>query len=314
MVVTTDELLAGVKRRGIIASNTSRLDDDDLLALIDGVIKTTVVPFLDSCNGNFFVRTDVIPIVAGQSSYDIPYRAVGRSLRDLKMQSSTGDNTWRCPQIGLENSHREYDGGESYRHYFLGDQFVLVPDVKSNYSLSENLLISYKIMPNKLVKLSLAAKVSSVSDPSVSVESVGDIITGSTVDFIAGKSGNRIYSFDAIVTNVSGTTLTFGSDVIPSDLSSGDYISIAQTSPVVTMIPDEVSPWIEILSVRKALQALGDTDGANEVMPDIQIEKENLNKILEPRNEGETIPIINRNSLVRGRVFDRARFRYGGSV
>jgi hypothetical protein len=314
MAITTDSLLAGVKRRGILATNGTRLQDPDLIALIDGTIKTIVVPFLDSCNGNYFVRTDTVPIVANQSTYDIPYRSVGRTLRDLKITNTDNDYKRDCPQITYEDAYSQEYNGYRYSHYFEGDQFTLVPNVSGTVATSDSLLVSYKIMPSNLVRLSQAAKVVSVSDPNVTVESVGDVATNSVVDFIGGRAGNRIYSFDATVTNVSGTTITFGADVIPSDLTAGDYISLAQTSPVVNMVADECGPWIELLATRKALQALGDSEGANEITPDIQQEQENLNKIMEPRNEGEPKVIIDRRGLVRGRTFYRSRFYYGGTV
>ena len=72
MAVTTDEVLAGVKRRAVVPTNQVTLDDDDIIKLIDDVIKVHVVPMVDSANGEFFVTSETTNLVAAQSKYDIP--------------------------------------------------------------------------------------------------------------------------------------------------------------------------------------------------------------------------------------------------
>ena len=312
MAVTTDSVLAGVKRRAVVPANQVTLDDDDILKLIDDVIKVHVVPLVDSVNGEFFVTSETTTLVAGQSNYSIPYRSIGRTVRDVLIMDTSNNSKRDCPLVAIEDAHLYDDTALDFGHYFQGDQIYTVPSVPSTYSGNEAFYILYKMRPSSLVKLTNAAKVASVSSPNVEVEAVGDIVTGSTIDFIAGKSGNRIFAIDKSVTNVSGTTLTFTAADIPSDLAAGDYISLQGTSPVVTMIPDECSPWIERLAAREVLLAIGDDVGADKLAPGIAQERENLLSLLEPRNEGEPTIIINRRSLVRGGKFAQSRWIYGG--
>lgn len=313
MAVTADRILAGVKRRAVVATNQVTLDDDDILDFVDDVIKVHVVPMVDSVNGEFFVTNELTAIVASQSNYSIPYRAIGRGLRDLKIKNTTSGDTRNVPYIEPEDIHLYKDTALDYGHYFRGDQFYTVPDVPSTFSATESFEIWYKMRPSSLVKVSNAALVTSVSSPSVEVSAANDIATSSVIDFIQGKSGNRLYSIDKTCTNVSGTTLTFAAADIPSDLQAGDYISLAGTSPVITMIPDECSPWIETLTTQKVLEALGDNEGAQVLGDDILTERRNLLQLLEPRNEGEPKIIINRASLTRGSKFHQTRWNYGGS-
>lgn len=128
------------------------------------------------------------------------------------------------------------------------------------------------------------------------------------MDFIQGKSGNSILGMDVSVSNVSGTTFTFSASDIPSDLAVGDYISIYETAPVVTMIPDEWSPWIQKVAARDILEAIGDDVGAAKMDKYVQREKENLLSISQPRNEGEPIVTVNRRGLVRGNKFSQGRW------
>lgn len=313
MAVTADRILAGVKRRAVVPTNQVTIDDDDILDLIDDVIKVHVVPLVDSVNGEFFVTSELDAITASQDNYDIPYRAIGRTLRDLKIKNTTSGDVRNCPYIEPEDIHLYTDTAVSFAHYFRGDQIYLVPSVASTFSATESLEKWYKMRPSSLVKLANAAKVSSVSSPNVTVEAAGDIVTDSVVDFIQGKSGNRIYSIDKTCTNVATTVFTFAAADIPSDLQAGDYISLAGTAPVVTMIPDECSPWIESLAAQRVLEAIGDFDGSTAYADDIAQEKRNLLQLLEPRNEGEPRVIINRASLARGGKFHQRRWLYGGS-
>jgi len=311
MAVTADRILAGTKRRALVSTNQVTVDDDGILDLIDDVIKIKAVPLVDSVNGEFFVTQTLTSLVAGQSSYAIPYRAIGRTIRDLKIQDSSGTPR-NCPYIAPEDIHLFNDTALSWGHTFRGDQIRLVPEVGSSYSSGESLQIWFKMRPSYLVKLANAAKVTSVSSPSVEVESVGDITTGAVIDFVQGKSGNQIYDFDKTCTNVSGTTLTFDASDIPSSLAAGDYIALAGFAPVITMIPDECSPYIETCAAQRVLKSIGDDQGAVALNQDVAMEKEELLKLLEPRNEGEPKVCINRHSLVRGGRFQQRRWLYGG--
>ena len=312
MAVTADRILAGVKRRAVVPTNQVTLDDDDILALIDDVIKVHAVPLVDSVNGEFFVTSENETITASQDNYAIPYRAIGRTLRDLKIMDSSSTSVRNCPYIEPEDIHLYEDTALEWGHYFRGDEFYLVPSVPSTYTAAEQLQKWYKMRPSNLVKLANAAKVTSVSSPNVEVDAAGDVATNSVIDFIKGKSGNRLYSIDKTCTNVSGTTLTFSAADIPSDLTAGDYISIQGTSPVIQMIPDECSPWIESLAAQRVLEAIGDNEGGQVLADDILTERRNLLQILEPRNEGEPKIIINRASLARGGKFNQRRWLYGG--
>ncbi len=309
--MTSDDLLLGVKNTITFVSSAANLDDDALLKKIDDAIKTYVVPMIDAANQEFFVTEYTTPIVASQTEYSIPYRAIGRAIRDLLIQDSSG-NQQSSPYIQPEDVHLYKDTALDYGHYFRGDKIRLVPDIPDNYSSGESLVMPYKIRPSRLTELTNAAKVSSVSSPDVTVEDVGLITTGSVIDFIEGKSGRSLLAIDKSVTNVSGTIITFASADIPSQLTTGDYISLAETSPVVNMIPDEFRPYIEKVAARLVLLAIDDEVGMQKLEKLMGEEKKNLAMLIEPRNEGEPKKILNRNSLARGSKFSQTRWIIGG--
>jgi hypothetical protein len=303
MAKTANRLLDGLKRRITMPASQVLLLDSDILEIADDVTQSKLLPLIMSTRQDFFVTVTEIASVPGQAAYSIPYRAIGRTLRDLKIKSS--GSTRDVNLIALEDEHMFLFASEPEGFYFRGDKIVLIP-APSNPSLV--IQQWWLCPPGKLVKTDDAGFVTSFDSTTVTVSSVpGTITTGTVVDFIAGKSGNSTLGFDATVTNVSGNVITFGAGVIPSDLVTGDYVSVAQTTPVI-QLPDECYRYLETETAISCLKAIGDAEGAAALESVALEEAKNVKIMLEPRIEGESTKIINRRSLLRG---SRYRYRRG---
>ena len=297
MAKTADRLLSGVKRRVIIPSSQALMSDADLLALADDVIASFMVPMLKSTRGDFFVTSTATDLVASQAAYDIPYRAAGRTIRDLKLVDSAG-STSDMNLYQIEDVHMFTGTGSPSGFYFKGDKIIVVPAPSDGTS---DLEIWYELMPSELVVLSSSSVVSSATTTVVTVDQVpSSIDAGSTVDFIQGRSGNSILAMDKTVVSVTPTTITFASGDIPTGLGSGDYLAASQKSPVV-MLPDSAYPLLETMTAIRVLNSIGDFEGADRLKSDVKDEKEMLLKLLEPRVTGENTKIVNHNGLLRGR-------------
>lgn len=313
MAIISDDLIAGIKRRISMPANQVLMSDSDILAMVDAVIRSNIIPIFESSNQDYFVTTKDVALVASTSEYNIPYRAVGRTLRDLKIKDSVSDETYvrNLTKVAIEDI--EYATGNSSvsAFYFKGDRIKLVPSVSS--AVQTNYLeMWYKIAVSKLVLTTSVATVVSATTTTVTVDSVPSSITTSTpIDFIQGVSGNRIYDIDITPTAVATTTISFTSGDIPTALQAGDYIALAGYAPVVTMIPDEAWPLIESLAAKRCLKAIGDFEGARELNEDITEEKKELLKLIEPRIDGEATVIINRSGLVRGNKTSQRRWLFG---
>jgi len=125
---------------------------------------------------------------------------------------------------------------------------------------------------------------------------------GVDIDFIQGKQGNRTFDYDVAITGSSSNTISFATDAVPDDLAAGDYIAVAQQSPVV-QLPDDAFSLLETRLAHRILKSIGDYDGARNLDGDIAAEEKALKALLEPRIEGEPQVLINRQSLLRGRRF-----------
>lgn len=311
MTTTVDSFLTKVKRRITIPSNQELLDNDDMLAMADDVTREQMVPLIMSVNQNYFVTTSNIPVEEGVTVYDIPYRSIGRGLRDLKMvQNGDSSAISDMAMIALEDAHRFGSiANPSLYFYFRGDKIILVPEPQSS---DYTMLCYYNLQPSQYVQNTDAALVVSIAGAVVTCSSVPDsMIAGVDVDFVQGKSGCSILEMDVEILTATSTTITFASsDDIPEDLVAGDYISLAGTTPVIQM-PDEAVPLLECWTAERICYAIGDFDGAQILVNRAQKIEENLKKVLTPRIEGAQTKIVNRRGLLRGQGFNSWRYRGG---
>lgn len=315
MAITSAQLITGIKRRIIMPTSQSLFTAADILAFCDDIISSYIVSMLESVNQEYFVYKTDITLVAGQTEYSIPYRALGRALRELKMRDTSG-NIANMPLIDLENTQLYFNTaftGLTCGFYFRSDKIHIVPEVPDQ--LTENLYMEawYRLPPSKLIEVTAAAQVASINGADVTVTSVpSGFAAGALIDFVQGKSGNSIYDMDIAITNISGSIITFSSaDDVPSELEAGDYISPAGYSPVVNFVPNECYSYLEALVAHRALTSQSDFDGADRLERDIAMQKEMLGKMLEPRIDGEPTIIVNPYSLARGNIMSQYMGWYG---
>lgn len=301
MTVTVDTFLGRMKRRITVPANQVLLTDDQMLQMADDVTMERVVPLILSCMQNFFVYEEEIAGVESQSAYAIPYRSIGRGLRDLKVRWGGDENgLTNMTQVALEDAHQWTNNAISNTprgFYFKGDKFVILPEPLDD---DFTLIAYYNMQPNSLVLTSDAAVIETVAGAVVTCTNVpSTFLNGTEIDFIKGRAGcATLVPYDVAITNVGGLQLTFSADDIPSDLAAGDYISLAKTTPVV-QLPDEAVPLLECWTAERVCEAIGDMDNANLLANRaIEVEK-NLKMVLSPRIEGAQTKIVNRNGLLR---------------
>lgn len=296
MSLTSNEFLANIKRRVTMPASQVLMTDTDILKSADYIIRSKLIPLIKSVRQDFFVITSDTPIVANQKEYAIPYRAIGRGLRDLKLKDSSNGKR-DLVLIAIEDEHLFRAGTQPLGFYFKGDKVAVVPTpTGADFTLE----MWWEFPPSQLIVTGQAARVTAIAGVNVTVASVpSTLVNGSVVDFVQGVSGNSTIGYDVTLQNVAANTLTFNAGDVPAGLSVGDWICLAQTSPVV-QLPNEAFPFLETCTAQYILKAVGDYDGASQLDETMKDEDKNLKIVLEPRIEGENTKIINRRGLVRG--------------
>jgi len=293
MAKTVDDFLNSVKITAVIPENQALMTAARILSFADEEIQNELIPALDALNQEYFVTLETEAMVSGTDSYSIPYRAIGRKLRDLKI--TDGTTVRNVTQMKLEDAHLNTFQGSPTAFYYFGDKIKVVPTPNNS---TTSLQKFYLFRPGQLVQTSAAGLITGISGTSITVSTVpSTFVSGVKVDFIQGTSGYSTLAFDQTISNVAGTTLTITTP--PTGLAVGDYVAIKEQTPVV-QFPDEAYSYLVQRTAKRVLEAISDFEGAKVIGDRLPQAKRNLQAILAPRIEGEGIKIINRNGLIRG--------------
>lgn len=312
MTVTCDQLVANVKRRITIPASQALLTDADILAFADHQLRVKILPMLTGLRQEFFVVKVDYPVSKNKAAYKVPHRSVGRTLRDLKMVDQTGNITLDLVQYAEEDIAYINNAGGFVRRgfYFRGDNVILVPIPDIDGLTLE---MWYELRPSKLVPTNYAAVVTQVVGNVVTCSNISSQFPTNSqpikVDLIDNEQGNSCLAFDLTCT-LSGNDFTFTVGELPDTITAGNYLALADTTPVV-QLPDEVTVYLETLTAQRVCHAIGDFEGKGMLEQEAEQEKTALQLLLQPRIEGETQKIINRDGLLRRSRFNFRRGFFG---
>ncbi len=291
-------------------ANQVRFSDADLLKFADEETEALLLPILTSIRQEFLVKPKTVPCVANTQKYKIPYRAVGRTLRDLKL-ARTSDTTFikTLAYVSPEDAsvYTTTMSGEPFGFTVEGDCVKLLPTPLSS---DLSIVFYYVLKPSYLVPVTSAGTITAfnLSAGTVGISTaVTGFSTGATMDIVDGKSGCSVKAEDIVNTNVSSTTLTFTVGDLPTDIAVGDYVTLTNQTPVMQM-PDEFHQCLVQAVICRVLEALGDTDllaiSADRLAKKIDVAQQ----LLSPRVESELPVVLDRFGLLRQRPWV-SRFR-----
>lgn len=304
MITTSDSLLTSIKRGISTPSSQGRFTDADILAMADEEISSRIVPLIKGLRQDYFLYSSTTSITSGQASYQIPFRAIGGAITDLRYSRDTAvENPVSLALIDASEAH-DYspapNTGDPVAFYFKADKVVLVPTPTSG-----TLEFTYECAPSELVLVEGAGLVTAVTSTTVTVSALpSTITTGTAVDMVAAKGLSQVLAFEKSVTNVASTTLSFASGDIASDFTVGDYVCVAGQSCML-QIPKEARPLLALAVQARLLEALGDVELLQHIEQKIKQKTELLKGVLSPRVSDEPRVIMGalhpgRKSLRRG--------------
>lgn len=309
MAITTADLLDTVKRNVTMPSNQVRFSDADLLKFADECTRSVILPRLSSIRQEFLVTSQSITVTADQSSYKIPYRAVGRTLRHLELMDSNGVFIRDLAFVAPED-RRYFTGqsgsGEPRGYAVQGDKIELLPaPASANYQLK----MYYLLAPSRLVETTNASQITNINSGTITIDTaVTDFTSGALMDFIDGYSGSTSKAIDITNGSVSGTTLTFTAADLPDDLAVGDWVALAGYTPVV-QLPDELAECLAHAIVCGVLNAQGDFEGLASSKKRLDEMLDAGMQLLTPRVESKQPVVIHYNGLLNTQR-SRRTFRY----
>lgn len=312
MTMTSEEFLTSVKRSVTVPSNQVRFSDSSILALGDEETEATILPMLLSIRQDYLVKKRYTAVVANQAEYKIPARAVGRTLRDIKLVDTNYRFFRSLAYIPLDRaaSYSLDQTGDPTAFTVRGEYVVLLPTPQSSnaYYLEEY----YELAPSKLVESSAAGVINSIDTNTgiiTIVTAVSGFTTGASMDIIDSRTGNSVLAEGIANTNVASTSITFDPDDIPSTVQVGDYLALANQTPVV-QLPQELTQSLTQAVVVRILEALGDYEGLRASTEKLRIRLDAAEKLLTPRVESKAPVVVNNNGLLRRGISPFFRYRW----
>ncbi len=310
MAITTTLLLDAIKRGVTVPSTQVRFSDADLLKFADEETESILLPVLTSLRQEFLVVPETQACTASVNKYKIPYRAVGRTLRDLKL-ARTSDTTFikTLAYVSPEDAsvYTTTTSGEPFGFAVEGDSIKLLPTPTSS---DLTILFYYLLKPSYLVPTTSAGLITAINT-STGVVTIGTAVsgftTGAVMDFVDGKSGCSCKAIDKTNTNVASTSITFTASDLPSNLAVGDYVTLTNQSPVV-QLPDEFHQCLVQAVICRILEALGDSEMYAISADKLTKKIEAAQQLLTPRVESELPVVLDRFGLMRQRPWV-SRFR-----
>ena len=278
MIFTTTRLLDQIKLKGALAQG--RFEDQELLDIAYDSLMHDIVPFLIEKREEYYVVSTTSSITASQSSYPMPRRAIGQTLREVKLIRGTAVHDLKRMDV---EEVRTTLSGTPEAFYVENNEVVLYPTPSST---QDTLKMYYYIRPSNLVPTSEGAIITAI-DTATNILTItagpSSWTTSNTFDLVQGTSGFKIIGEDLTASSVSTTSITL--TTLPSTLVVGDYINLADET-CFPYLPTEAHGLLVFSAVAEILQSIGDMQGLQGAEARVQKLKKGLTTLFATRISG----------------------------
>lgn len=309
---TVDRLISSIKRRITLPDAQNLYSDDDLIEFMSDELSSTIVPLIHSVQQEYWVQKVDVPLVANQTTYKIPIRGVTNGLRlvtTLNTNGNEGDFPLLRPEMTASSFSwlSPYTVSVLYGFYLEDDHMVVFPpQIVANPVNS--IRFRFERQPNQLCAVADAAHVTAVVGNVITVDAIPSTWTlTDTFDVINGAIAFQSKGDDLAVTVLDTGTNEITVTDLPADVAVGDWFCIAGTSPI-PQIPYQMFPYLAQITANLCMAGLADTEPYQDGKKKEAQMKEDLLKLMQPRDMGNVQTIVN-----RGGLFDNGAFWGWGS-
>lgn len=305
--LSTDSLIASVKRRAMLPQTQVTFQPEDFLAFANEEIDMALMPYILSYHEDYFLTHVDVPLQQGVSRYEIPYRAVGAKLRDVayKMDNNQVFEMTRITKGDVPYYQFGPLGSVSTMlkvFYIEGNEIVLVPELEQGAPIG-SLIISFYLRPNALVSEDRAMTIQSIDTTTgiITVDNVPSIFgIGSNIDLIKTKSPHTTLAWDVEVVNIDtlNKTIEINPNSLPAKLQVGDYICLAEEC-IIPQIPTDLHSMLAQRVACRCLEALGDQQGLQSANAKLAEMEQKGGTIIDARVEDAPLKVLNRHGFIR---------------
>lgn len=291
---TAEKLITDVRRRSMLPNATGLgSNDSDILAYLNDALQMYIAPLMLSVGGEYLVAYEDVTTSVGTAKYSIPSRSLGNKLRDVM---------FLCGErfISLQQTEPEHVSSystipaEPQAFYVEGSNVILVPAPDR----ATTLRLKYYRRPNELVLSTACLQITDATngDPALfAVASGGLAFEDEYLDVVSGTSSFNNKVISKLPSEVIATEFSFDGDDVEQMVVAGDWICLADTSPVA-QCPQELYPLLAQSAALEMADALSNPR-SGEILKKREIMKNQVMPLLTPRSEGTGRVIINPNAV-----------------
>lgn len=303
--LSTDNLIASVKRRAMLPSTQVTFKEDDFLAFANEEMDMGLVPHVLSFHEDYLLDTVSIAIDGSSSRFKIPHRAIGNKVRDVRFRDTNG-NLYEMTRVQKEDEmyfqfNSAGTGPTTLRTFMIEADEIVMPQ-GTLPGVGGFLDIIYYLRPNEIVSEDRVCRVVSIdtNTKTVTIDSFPSVFVGETIfDITSNKSPYKLVAKDIEPTSLpSDTNLFFVFDELPDHLDVGDVIALSEET-IIPQVPIELHSMLAQRIAIRCLEALGDSQGLQNAMAKLQEMEFKTGSVIDDRVEGSPKKIVNFHSFIR---------------
>ncbi len=293
MSYTSQNLLDAVERRSFVPAGQTTFEDDEILLIADEVLRNDLLPNILGLMEEYFINNIDYAITQNLQPYAVPARSIASIIREVHYINDSGsiEDLQRIEPEQIDSTTRTSAKPESF---YLKNANVWIHPIPN--ATQGTLRLMFPLRPSNLIPIADASTVSAI-DTATNTVTLTSIptgwVTGNTFDFISkdGSHNHLDQGFDLVSTLVSGSDVTLPR--LPQTLRVGDYISLAEQTPVV-QLPAE---YRDLLAQGTACFIIEKMNLPGKTFERDQYKKslENIQRMISPRTQGSprSVPMPN---------------------
>ena len=285
---TSDALIAQAKRLALLPVSQATFTEDDILRMADDIILGDLLPAILSVREDFYTGYADFPVesaTANATKYvTLPYRAIGNKVRLVQLVDASGYPV-DVPRLDPE----DLPDLQTLGFWVQGNRLYYVNQARGD---CPTLRVRYFVRPGRLVPVSECAVIQTLDATNKLVtpyEVPSNFSSVGLFDFIRVNPGFDTLAIDQSGA-LSGATYSMTED-LPVDLDAGDIMA-RRNETCMVQLPVEFHPVLAQLVAAKALEALGDFEGAKLSLARAQSQRAAALNLIGHRVEGNTKTVV----------------------
>lgn len=314
-------LVAAVRRDCFMATSDDNWDDEAILGIADDCIGGPIAAALKAAKQDWFAKDFDVPLVAGQSAYDVPQNAMWSSIENAYLvDKTTGRLVAELGNISQSQRILHQPGndglsGTPQALWWNHTQMMITPAPDANAVAAYSLTVAGYRRPGQLCKTSEVVRARLITAASMTVQlGIYSITSSSVTAPPSGWAGRAydsysgyaidVYGADephtvklaAVIAAASVTTsvLMFGSVTTGYPLTveqfdlieTGDVFAMTGTTPFVPL-PREAVPYLRRMIKKTILTAQTDSQALQAYLAEESAALANFMKGMKNRHDGK---------------------------